>query len=798
MKKIISTFLICFILISVVPAVHAIDTPWQNAYQKVIDKTSSSKMLLMDVSSDGVPELFVSSGDGIQVYYFDGDSTVKAADDATIPYDFVKRLVRVRNTTDGTYHFMGQVLHGGNVVTYKMSFSNCVPVLEVLADENPTTGKGRFKGSANYFALCDNVSDKVAKYMEDYQTEHLMKSCMISDEVHRFNKTIATRRMFGRYSLLSRFSDDSLLFSARQRDEIKKNVGEGRFLAFDKITVLSDNYIFIEYYANNTPSYEYTFPYDKRYALVSASFEVIKVYTGEQELDPDYLGLLVSPETKPSNFNPKYEKMQDFRGIDDYVNYFSSLLSETGEVNENGKKEIANFMEYAVNKCSRTELKASDNILTVKKDTVSFVAQNAVNCMGQMVSVCNSKNIPQLRTAKTVPELVCSGIDLSEPVRIEFEKGVAQGLGQASGVRIMLDTDHGIYVNTAELAVLEDEVNVFSIEYKKNQSDYSIVFIGENNEEIPAVSMPVWFTVPAKSDYSSVIASFDGGTENRGGQYDSRYNTIEFSAVRSGNYQIVEEDITINDIDGVPFSANQAIRFLVSKGIMEVDRKNNFYPQADFSRYDFTKALVNMFYSANEKATCTYPDVDKESEYYIFVATAEEMDVTKPLADGTFGGNEAVTNEYIYSLCGKILAEKKGYKFPDNYVEYIAFSDKDDISTYSMPYIAVAVQCGLVENSGSFMPNDAVTREKGAEVLYKTFTLLYDTSPVTTSFSTTAGENEAGDGIKDLSPVHRVVVCVLFTAVLAFGFLILAKKRKSQEVEMPKDEDEEVEIEEDE
>lgn len=778
MKRVVSLLLANLIIIGSFTVVSADVPAWQTAIKKIITDSSGSNFMLMDVSEDGIPELFCPGGNGVVSYYYDGGTMVQAASDATIPYEFVKNVARVRDTETNKLFYMGQVMYKGKIVTYKMSFLNCAPVLEVISEESNKTGAGQFKGSSDSFVSYDDVKEKVMEYLDGFTKEHLVKAAMDLNEARRYGKRRTVERLFGRYTVFSEFSDDGAMFSANQREKIKKNVGKGDFLGFDRITVLGDDVIFVEYFVNNTSKNKQLLSYEKKYSLVSGNFDVITTYENEQEIDPDYLWSLVSPDARPSNFNPEYEKTNGFRGIDDYVTYFSSLFSGTEEINENGKKEIANFMEYAVNRCSRTEIKAINNVLTIKGSDVSIISQNAVNSMGQLVSVCKSKGIDQIRTAKTVPELVCKGLDSGKPIRVEFEEGVSSGIGQASGIRIMLDDSHGIYVNGAELSVLERDYDVFAVEFTKNEEDYSIVFTDKTNQVIPAISMPVWFVVPAISDYSSVVSSFDGGTENRGGQFDERFNHIEFSAVRSGNYQVVEEDITINDIDSVSFTANQAIRFLVSKGVLEVDRNNRFHPDENMNRYDFTKALVSMFYVTNYDAKSSYEDVPKENRYYPYVATAEAMDMSRPLENGMFGGKEAVTNEYMLLMCGKVLAEKKGYKFPDNYVEYLTFLDKSDISASAMPYIAVAVQCGLAENSGEFLPYEAVTREKGAQILYKTFTLLYDTSPVTTSFSAVVEENTDARILKDLTPLQRGIVCVLFTAVMLFGFWALSKKRK--------------------
>ena len=791
MKKIISLIIVCFMLVTFIPSVAAVDLSWQDAFRTVIESSASTEFMLMDVSNNGIPELFCSGDKGVKVYYYEEQGAVLASDDRDIPYDFVTKLVSIRDTKTDDERYMGQIVRGDKLITFKMSFSACVPTLEVIAEENLETGEGFFKGSGSTLEPCDNAAELVTAYLENYAVEYILKTQIRADDVYKYGKKQVTEEMFSRYAVLSGFSDDTPLFSAQQREDIKKNVGKGKFSAFSKLSMLSDNVVFVEYFADDAEASEYAFPYNRKFALLSDEFEVIKSYDSEWELDAEYLSSLLSDENQPSNFNPDYNKAETFRGIDDYVSYFSALLSDGQQINENGKKDIAAFLEYTVNRCSRSEIKSNNNVFTVKKSVTSIIARNASDGMDRLRAICDSKGVALLRAAKTVPELVCKGADLTKPVRIEFDKGVAASISDASGLRIMLDDKHGIYVNSAELSVLESEVDIFAIEYKKTEKDYSIVFTGKDNREISSISMPVWVIVPAKSDFSSVSATFDGGTENRGGRYDDLYKTIEFSVTRSGNYQVVEEDVTINDMEDVSISANQAIRFLVSKGIMEVDRSNNFYPEAEFSRYDFTKALVNMFYTENKDAKCSYPDVLPDNEYYKYIATAEAMDITKPVADGTFSGDMPTTNEYMLLLCGKILAEKKGYKFPDNYVEHLAFSDKSDITPGAMPYVAVAVQCGLAQNAGKFMPAKAVTREEGAYILYKTFSLLYDTSPVTTSFSAMADNGSASDVTTDLGALPRLAICVLFTVVCALGIFLLwklnnRKKEENEEKEEPK------------
>ena len=778
MKKIISLFLTIIILLTFIPVTFAQEAVWEAEYRRIITSSNASGFVLVDVTGDGMPELFSDNYGKVFSFYYKDGAAIAASENKDVPFVFFKNLKYVQDTEKDVFYYMGQAVFGQLLYTYKMSFPGNVPVLEVIAQENLFTGAGNFKGDADVFSNTAQMSETVAEYLKKFAADYLNVVSITPDEIHTFGRNGAVTRAFKRYNFLNSISDDTMNFSSAQREKIKRSVALGNFREFSRISILSDTKVFVEFFVNDSNSEKMEFPYSKQWALLDGDLLQTKYYTGEKDLDAENLMGLIAAENVPSNVTPDYGRCASFRGIDDYVNYLSSLVSVSGGVNENGKKVVAQFMEYAVNKCSRAALKAHDNTLTVTKDAVSIIAENGAICMGQLVSVCNSKNISQIRTARTIPELVCKGVDLKSPVRIEFQEGVSEALSSVSGLRISLDGEHSIYVNTAELAILEENTDTFSIEYTKNDEDYSIVFTDRNNRPADSIAAPVWFVVPAKYEYSTVIASNKGATDNRGGQFDERNGTIEFSALRSGNYQVVENDVTINDAEDVSLSRNEAIRFLVSKGVFTLDKKKNFYPRTNLTKYDFTMALVKMFYNIDEEAQVSFPDIKEGNKYYEYIATAEKLNLTKADEKGNFGGKTAVTKEHLLALCGKVLADRKGYQYPDNFLEYLQFTDKEEISSEAMGYIAIAVQCGLVENTGEFSPKTPVTREEGAEFLYRTYMLLYDASAVTTSLSSVISSLEVPEPAKDLGALSRVLMCVGVTVIFLSGITIVGKVKK--------------------
>ncbi len=745
MKKVVSLVLVCLILILSVPTTWASENGWEAAYRKVIDENSISDGKLVDINGDKIPELVGTSGTKTQFFYMKDDNCVKSYEGTDIPQVFFDNLKFMTAPSKNDAGFFGQAIYKGTLYTYRMVFADFVPALDIIAEENVRTGMGSIKLDNEVFSQSSSVTQEVAEFFEEYAENYIISAKIFPEETRLLGRTKALNNAFGRYNIFAELTDNQVSFSQTQREKIKKTVSAGTFGEFSRICVLSDDYIFVEFFTNNTQNDKVILPYEKKFALLDGKFALIESYSHEKDVNGIKLFPLIAVENAPANFNPDYRRTQSFRGIDDYVNFLSQSMPQDLTLNANGKKNLAQFMEYAVNRCSRAELKAQNNILTINKKTVSIVSQSATMSMGQLVSLCKSRNISQIRTARTIPELVCTGLDFSLPIRIEFVSGTLDALAGASGIRLMLDSTHGIYLNTAELAILEESTDTFCIEYTKNDDDYSIVFTDEKSQTIDEIMSPVWFIVPAKYQYSSVLASFEGGTQNRGGVFDAKNFTIEFSAMRSGNYQVVEDDITINDTDNLPISKSEAIRFLVSKGVLRLDKKNNFYPDAFMTLFEFDSALHNMFYEGPCK-------------------DSEKLRLTK---------------EDMFALCGKVLVEKKGYQCPENFMDYLLFSDKTQLTSENVPYIAVAVQCGLCENGGEFAPETFITKSDAADVLYKTYMLLYDTSSVTTSLSSSAQTEEIAPPVKnDITIWVRLGLCAGITLIIALVVVIVSKKKK--------------------
>ncbi len=787
MKKYIG-LLLTFLLLTVSPLYICAEneTPWEAEYTRIMQSVSRSKdtkFVLADVDFNNVPELIAGNKKTVSLYRFDNNSVMKLAKMDDIPIDFFAQINRMQHNTTNQSVFIGQFESDGECTTYQIHFTSAAPKLKIIAREH-SDGTGAFWGDGETEQSVIDCSALVSEYLAAYTAKPFTRSILTAEEIDATDFETAAKHLFARYHFLTSLSDDTADFSADERELIKSAVGSGQFAAFEKISRLGHNELFIQFYSmDKTKPANRILSYQKQYAVVTKAengfFVVSAAYASEAALDLAYLTSLGIAENRASNILINYTKTESFRGIDDYVYYLSSVISAAGKTaNENGKETITEYIEHAVNLCSRTEIKANDNVISVNSYAVSFIAEHAVTCLARFNTLCDSNNIVLNRNPRALPELICANLDLARPIRIEFEPGLSAKLAGSSGIRLMLDKHHGIYITGSDLAVLENKTDTFCIEFIHKQNAFSVVFTDKNNQPISYLDAPVWFIVPAKSQYSTVMASFQGGTDNWGGQYDAKNETLEFSTNYAGDYEIVENDITINDISGLPQDTKNAIRFLVSKGIFTLDDARNFNPDATLSRYDFTAALVRMFYSLNLDARTSFTDVAEDSWIYRYVASAESQGIATGYADGTFRGTKPVSREQVVTLCGRTLAEKKGYAYPTDIA--LLFSDTDQISAWAMEDVAIAVQHGLIDNFGEFTPLGSVSRAEGAQILYKTFMLIYSVSPVTTSPSmqaeTTAVLNTPTPTPIDLE--FRAALAILISVFIVFiGYILIKIKR---------------------
>lgn len=485
-------------------------------------------------------------------------------------------------------------------------------------------------------------------------------------------------------------------------------------------------------------------------------FATHTIYPSENILSADEVSTYKKEQTLESNVSIEYSKVRKFDGLDEYVDYLDQAIAqiEENEINDNAKGEVTQYVQYAIEDLTSNDVVAEENVIDISQDLLVQMEGTMQSAKDKFDELLDEKEISFNKSLNTVLRIQTQELSFKKPIYIQLPETIGD-LGEMTGLRILLDKESYIYIERADLEILAGLK--IKIERLKDKSTYEITFLTPEDEVIPQLEAFITFAFPAKDELSTVVVDYGQESQNWGGQYDASSGTIAFGTKYTGAYQVVDNYIKIKDIDRLPKSQQSAIKFMVSKGYLNLEDEY-FYPDNTFTRYEFAEALVKMFFALDTSLTTTLKDVPEDSIYYPYIASGETFDIIKGYADETFRGDLKIPVEQVLSLCARTIADKKGYLYPEQTDEYIQFADKEAISKWAVNDIALAVQSGLVTSGGTLLPQEEITKAESAEILYKLFMLLHETSPEQVIEFTTTQKTYS-------------VIGVLLVALLAFWLI---------------------------
>lgn len=458
-------------------------------------------------------------------------------------------------------------------------------------------------------------------------------------------------------------------------------------------------------------------------------------YTVEQStkeiFTQEELDAYVNEINMKPNITIDYSETAKFDKESDFTTYLKSALSEKGSlVNDSGKSEIAIFIENAITRLSTEIVNQKDNRIVVQGDSIEKAVLSANGAKSSFEKSLEGENIILNKDLTIIIRIDGSNLDMKEPLQVAFDKSAVDKIGNADMVLVLLgDNKHIIKISTVNLKTIISEYGGINIQVDDTgEGVYSITFADEKGSTIDKLVSPIGFLFPTQNELATVFASYKGGSDNWGGQYDPINQTIEISTKYSGKYEVLGNEILITDISELSDDFKKAIQFMVSKGYFKLSG-DQFNFDGKLSRYDFTEALVRMFFALDRDVTTKFNDVKPENPYFAFVASAEKDRIVEGYSDDSFKGELNISKEQVIALCARTLAEKKGYRYPENTDTYLLFEDAEQIPDWAKQEIALAVREGLIDGTGTLDPKGDINRAEGAKILYKLFMLLYEPVP---------------------------------------------------------------------
>ena len=433
-----------------------------------------------------------------------------------------------------------------------------------------------------------------------------------------------------------------------------------------------------------------------------------------------------------SNLKLDFSKIQT-ESMEEIIIYLQDSLDrmEGASLNDPAKATLALYCENAIAEHCGQGISGGSNRLTVAKGDVSKLVKQASRYKRDLENLLSSNGISLNKSLVVLVRLSWQDLDSGKACQINLDPSLAAAL-KGCTVQILLgDTQHYLQISSADLQKLINEYGSISVQlFKEKEGVYTINFLTPVGQIIDRIETGVTFALPAPDPLSTVEVTYNGGADNWGGQYDPIANVIAFEAHYSGQYSVLKRDQNITDIENLSDESRDAISFLVSKGYFSLD-DTMFNPDAKLSRYDFTKALVGMFFALDRSITTSFPDVDQSSGYYAYVASGQKGNIISGFEDGTFRGDTNTTVEQMLALAARTLIERKGYILPHNPDSYLTgFADKDTVSAWAKEAVAMTVRDGIMDYGSTLSPQEQISRGQAALILYRLFKLLYETPAI--------------------------------------------------------------------
>lgn len=222
--------------------------------------------------------------------------------------------------------------------------------------------------------------------------------------------------------------------------------------------------------------------------------------------------------------------------------------------------------------------------------------------------------------------------------------------------------------------------------------------------------------------------------------------------------QAVEPASGFVDMPGQTHWAYEALNSAVQNGILRGENQQ-LYPAQDLTRAEMA-AIINRVFGAEEQADITrFTDVQTSDWFY--------ADLAKAVGMGTFVGDGSLMNpNQVMSRQDVMLVLARALKLDTADTSNLnAYTDCAQIADYAKGAVAAMLKAGYISGftDQTFRPQDSLTREQMAQILYNIFekyinvsgtytgdqsgNVIVNVPGVTLKDTTIAGDLIIGDGV---------------------------------------------------
>lgn len=192
--------------------------------------------------------------------------------------------------------------------------------------------------------------------------------------------------------------------------------------------------------------------------------------------------------------------------------------------------------------------------------------------------------------------------------------------------------------------------------------------------------------------------------------------------------------------------AKSFIEDITANGVAIPLTNNEFLPESNITRAEFSALLVQALKLNTADGTNTFTDVKAGEWYEKYVIAAVKAGLIQGNGDGTFMPNGTLSRQDMAVIMSRAMKIAKGIETETDGKAYLTFTDNGAIESYAQKAIATAVKYGVIIGKPGkvFDPANSVTRAEAAKVISK---ILGKLEPVAASTTPAAGSEYANDDI---------------------------------------------------
>ncbi|KNY29944.1 S-layer homology domain-containing protein [Pseudobacteroides cellulosolvens] len=437
-----------------------------------------------------------------------------------------------------------------------------------------------------------------------------------------------------------------------------------------------------------------------------------------------------TPEPPPILSAADYnKKLDDFKSeITKLADQYKGTSDIYGDMNE----ALIKKAEKAIEDISLRRVNPVGDKVEINKNLILPQSQIVKEAKSDIEKILKDYITEDIRDIRTRINVLVDGIH--NKINLNCDKDIIGIMKEKVDVRISTNLGNVILFNKYAENQLNDNMTITLTESKKTSLDIknikssriNLKFTSPRLGTIKKISGKIGYELPygdGDPEYSTMLHESDDNFYNMGGHEDLDYKVLQISTAFSGDYIIVEDKKSFQDIGKENSEMKKAVEVLASKGIISGRNNNSFDPNASINRSEFTSLIVKGLNLIDVDAACDFKDVLKTAWYYNMVSIASSEGIIDGYEDKTFRGSRIINAQEIVKICAATLNERAGYYYPKNLDKYLNFADKNSIPQWVRKYAALGSREGLIvkKPDNCFNGVGSCTRGDAAIIMYRLY-----------------------------------------------------------------------------